>query len=163
MLFLTEMVVGPEHGLPRAVSRPQSAGVQEAFGQRAQTQGLNLGWSRPEPGDPSGEALPCLGSGHGTARGLGSDAPAVTGAGRGRPGCGAGRSASGCAAAWGGVGRRGAGAQSTGTDTGTARSAAPRRLRSARCVWGRLFAFFLFLFFFFFFLIAQDWKREPRS
>lgn len=62
MLFLTEMVVGPEHGLPRAVSRRQSAGVQEAFGQRAQTQGLNLGWSRPEPGDPSGEALPCLGS-----------------------------------------------------------------------------------------------------
>lgn len=36
MLFLTEMVVGPEHGLPRAVSRPQSARVQEAFGQRAQ-------------------------------------------------------------------------------------------------------------------------------
>lgn len=98
-----------------------------------------------EPADPRGEALPCLGSRHGTARGLVSDAPAVTGAGRGRPRCGAGLSASGCAAAWGGVGRRGAGAQGTGTRAGTHRE---RTLRLELFI--RFFSscfFYLFIFF----------------
>mgnify|MGYP001859384664 FL=1 len=39
-------------------SRPQAAGVPEAFGQCSQTQGLNFGWSCVEPGvgldDPCG-------------------------------------------------------------------------------------------------------------